>query len=150
MRKAVTILLIVFFSTSMTSNIVAQTCCSGGVPLSGNLGLPSSDKNSWQFTLNYDFNVLNTLKFEDKILEDGTRKRTTHSALLEVGYTFSDKFSLDGFFSIVRQERKITPQTQPSTLVSTSGIGDAVLLAKYKILPFLHLGLGVKAPTWTL
>jgi len=54
--------------------------------------------------------------------------------------------AVDAFFSFVRQERRIIPINQQSTFVSTNGVGDAVLLAKYRVFPFLQLGVGVKAP----
>lgn len=109
-----------------------QTCCSGGVPLSSNLGLPSGEAKTLQFALTYDLNVLETLKTGRQTLEDDSRSRKTHSGILEIGYSFTDKFSIDGFFSFVRQERTIN-QFGNTNFSATDGIGDAVVLLKYKI-----------------
>ncbi len=131
--------------------VLAQTCCSGGVPLSSNLGLPPTDAQTLQFTLSYDVNVLKTLKFEQEQLDDNSRIRRTHSILLEFGYSFSTRFSVDGFFSWVLQERVIN-QFGNTDFTSTQGIGDAVFLFKYRLwsapqnTTILTAGIGVKAP----
>lgn len=129
----------------------SQTCCSGGVPLSSNLGLPASEKGTLQFALTYDLNVLETLKTGRQTLEDDARSRKTHSGIFEIGYSFTERFSLDGFFSFVRQERIIN-QFGNRNFSETNGIGDAVLLFKYKIWAsegnntVLQIGAGPKIP----
>ncbi len=108
----------------------SQTCCSGGVPLSANIGLPASEKGSWQFSLSYDYNQLKTLKSGSTELVDKLRERLTQSILFETGYTFNKRFSVDLFLSYVRQERHIfSPLGTNSTI--TNGVGDGVLLIKY-------------------
>lgn len=141
MTKLLTLLfvLIPFFTYS-------QTCCSGGVPMSGNLGLPVGSQGSWQFSLSYDLNLLKTLKDGTTVLDDDTRKRITNSTLAEVGYTFSPRLSADLFFSYVQQVREFTPVDQAATRDQTSGIGDAVLLVKYRFYKNFQFGLGVKLP----
>lgn len=130
----------------------AQTCCSGGVPLSSNLGLPPSAGNTIQLNLSYDLNTLSTLKTGVEELDDDSRRRQTHSVLFQVGYSLSDRFAVDAFFSWVRQTRQIS-QFGNTNFVGTDGIGDAVVLLKHKTLasPGNHRiwtnGLGVKAPT---
>ena len=108
-------------------------CCSGGVPLSGNLGLPAGSKGTFQFSVSYDLNVLRTFKTGTEKLDERDRQRVTHSALVEVGYGFTDRIGLDGFFSFVRQERKIENPGLPTDFQHTEGIGDAVLLLKYNL-----------------
>ena len=133
----------------------AQTCCSGGVPLSSNLGLPDGERGVLQFALSYDLNALNTLKAGRTVLDDdsGTdRTRLTHSTLLELGYSLTDRFSVDLFFSWVRQERTNFFNGQQTDFISTEGVGDPVVLVKYKFLSLdqnqttLTGGLGVKPP----
>lgn len=121
-------------------------CCSGGVPMSGNIGLPSSEKGTWQFTANYDLNVLETLKAGAETLDDRSRRRETHALLVEAGYTFDEKWSVDLFLSFVRQERTINQSGFSEDFVYTQGVGDGVLLAKYKVTPKFTAGLGVKLP----
>jgi len=128
---------------------MGQACCSGGVPISSNIGaFGVTEKGNWQFSINYDLNVLNTLKERSNKLEDNTRKRTTHTGLAQVGYTITDRFALDAMFSLVRQERLIRPiMSQPRNFTSTNGFGDIVLLLKYRFYKQFRAGLGVKAPT---
>ena len=110
----------------------AQTCCSGGVPLSGNIGLPAGEIGSWQIAMTYDLNTLKTLNSGSEKLDDRLRERRTHSVLLETGYTFSSKWSADLFLSYIRQERHIFTFADTQSTI-TNGLGDAVVLIKYRI-----------------
>lgn len=123
-------LLFLFFSS--LSGLSAQTCCSGGVPLSSNLGLPAAEAKNLQFSLNYDLNILHTLKEGISTIEDQTRNRKTHSLLAQVGYSFTRRLSADVMFSYVRQERTISSD-QSRNFAETEGPGDLVLLLKYRV-----------------
>jgi hypothetical protein len=129
----------------------SQTCCSGGVPLSNNLGLPNEGKNSLIIGLNYDYNNLNTLNAGSDKLDDDSRLRITNSVLLNAGYAFTDKLSIESLFTWVNQTRTIS-QFGNESFSETSGIGDAVFLLKYAIVDLLgsqtvlNLGIGTKAP----
>lgn len=114
--------------------------------MSGNLGMPLSEVGTIQLNLSYDRNSLRTLKEGTTNLDDDYRQRLTHSVLLEFGYSFTDKISVDGFFSFVRQERRIQNPGTPENFTNTQGIGDAVVLIKYQVLKGLALGYGIKAP----
>jgi len=137
--------------TLWSVSLLAQACCSGGVPVSGNLGLPASSRQVLQMSLSYDLNVLRTLKAGSETLDDDSRNRTTHSGLLELGYSFTNRFSVDGFFSFVRQERTIS-QFGNENFTYSQGIGDAVVLFKYKLFSLqndataLLVGFGPKIP----
>lgn len=141
----------VLFFISIASSIIAQTCCSGGVPVASNLGLPNSSSKTLQIALGYDLNVLETLKSGNETLDDDSRSRRTHSGIFELGYSITDDFSIDGFFAYVRQEREIN-QFGNVDFSTTSGIGDAVILFKYKLLGTddgaysFQIGLGPKLP----
>ncbi len=132
-------------------NVKAQTCCSGGIPLSNNIGLSTQKKGTFQIGVNYDYNNLNTLNNEDEKLDDNARLRITHSALINVGYSVTDKIAIEGLFTWVNQRRKIT-QFGNENLDQTSGIGDAVLLLKYNLKNLIGensnvaLGIGTKIP----
>ncbi len=117
---------------SNISFVQAQTCCSGGVPLSSNLGMPPGNKGTWQFSISYDQNVLKALKEGNTKLNDRSRERLTRSILFEAGYGFSERILVDVFFSFVGQERTIR-QFGNTDFVSTSGLGDLALLFKYRI-----------------
>lgn len=131
----------------LANNVQGQTCCSGGVPLSGNLGLPLTDVNTWQISLSYDWNVLKTLQTGTEKLDDDTRKRTTYTTMMQVGYSFNKKFALEALLPYVRQERLITPIGQRENFEATNGIGDVVLLTKYRFYKNYQAGVGLKFPT---
>lgn len=143
--------IIILISFCLSQTVYGQTCCSGGVPLSSNLGLPAGEKGALQLALTYDLNILETLKTGRQTLEDDARSRRTHSTIFEIGYSWSKKFSVDGFFSFVRQEREIN-QFGNTNFSSTNGIGDAVVLFKYKVWEssekgtLLQIGVGPKIP----
>jgi len=142
--------LILFFLLFSTFSY-AQTCCSGGIPLSNNIGLPTLTKGSIQIGINYDYNNLNTLNFGKEKLDDNSRLRITHSALLNVNYSILNNLSVEGLFTYVNQRRKIT-QFGNENLDQTSGIGDAVLLTMYRYKPKkiqnleFNIGIGAKIP----
>jgi len=135
----------------LSINVSAQTCCSGGIPLSNNIGLSVQEKGTFQIGLNYDYNNLNTLNNENEKLDDNARLRITHSALINVGYSITNKIAIEGLFTWVNQRRKIT-QFGNENLGQTSGIGDAVLLVKYNFKNLVGknsnvgLGIGTKIP----
>ena len=141
----------IIFCCSLFSSTHAQTCCSGGIPLSNSIGLETTEKGTLQIGLNYDYNNLNTLNFESEKLNDNARLRITHSALVNIGYAVTNNFSLEGLFTWVNQRRKIS-QFSNENLDQSSGIGDAVFLAKYNFKNALGknselgLGLGSKIP----
>lgn len=147
MRNRIGFFILVLFP----SFFYAQTCCSGGVPLSNNLGLPNEGKGIWIVGLNYDYNNLNTLNAGTVELDDDSRQRITNSVLLNFGYSLTDRISFETLFSWVNQTRTIT-QFGNENFTETSGIGDAVFLIKYSIPDLLgsfsvvNYGLGVKAP----
>ncbi|MEM6830776.1 MAG: hypothetical protein AAF551_09695, partial [Bacteroidota bacterium] len=124
---------------------IAQ-CCSGGVPMSNNIGLPPAEAKTLQVNLTYDWNNLKTLKSGDRNLEDENRQRETHSFLLETGYTFSKKISVDLFVPFIRQERTISTRATPDKQ-DTNGIGDVVILPKYSLSNGWLIGVGVKLST---
>jgi hypothetical protein len=129
MKKTTLTLFFIFASVSLA---ISQTCCSGGVPLSNNIGLPILEKGAWQFGMFYDYNNLNTLNKGTESLNDDSRLRITHSVLLNLGYNITDNFSVEGLFTWVNQRRNIT-QFGNSNLDETSGIGDAIVLGRYRI-----------------
>jgi len=140
-----------FLLVGTTNKIQAQTCCSGGVPLAGNLGLPIGETGTWQIGVSYDYNRLRRLYTGSKAFEETSRTRTTHTSLLEVGYTLSDRWSVDFLLPYIVQERII--QREQRTVDQTSGFGDAVALVRYQWLDSKRelpwqwsSGIGVKLP----
>lgn len=131
------------------NTVYSQTCCSGGVPLSNNIGLPFLEKGGSQFGVFYDYNNLNTLKEGSKELRDNSRLRITNSILFNFSYNITERLLVEGLISWVNQKREIT-QLSNLNLDQTSGIGDGVLLLRYMILNnedySLIAGVGGKIP----
>jgi hypothetical protein len=141
---------------TVASSVVstAQTCCSGGVPLGGSLGLGAAEGKSLQILVTYDYNALNTLMDVSERLDDQARSRTTQSTILEMNYGLNNRFSVTGVLPFVRQSRTIQGFEGREEFTAVQGIGDVVLLAKYRILkPGLNttidwiIGAGPKIPT---
>jgi len=130
---------------------LSQTCCSGGVPLSGNIGFQGAPSGTLQMEFSYDLNFLATLKTGTEIYEDGTRQRITHSFLVKTGYSINRWFAIDALFSYVLQGRKISYNEQIDQ-VNTHGLGDAILMAKFILSNIsesgseFQLGIGPKLP----
>lgn len=121
---------------------VAQ-CCSGGVPLSGNLGMPDAEEGILQVAVSYDYNKLSRFQTGREVLTSREFSRESSSVLFQLGYAFSDKWSVDLFSSWIRQSnRALLAETE----FTTKGIGDLTLLLKYKVLSSLNVGYGIKAP----
>ncbi|MFK5958805.1 MAG: hypothetical protein QM495_08035 [Lutibacter sp.] len=145
--KITSLLVLVFLSNFIN----AQTCCSGGIPLSNNIGLAILSKGTTQIGVSYDYNNLNTLNNGDEKLDDDSRLRITHSVLANISYSISDRFSVEGLFTWVNQRRKIT-QFGNENLDQTSGVGDGLLLLKYSFPnligenTFVNVGFGSKIP----
>lgn len=140
------IIAVLLFSCSIG---FSQTCCSGGVPVSANIGLPPADGGTFHIGISYDLNILRTLKNESETLIDRTRERQTQSVLLELGYSVTDRFSIDLLTAYVTQRRNIQVNGFTDEDIS-NGIGDLVLLAKYQFINSQSLswslGAGPKFP----
>lgn len=142
-------LLCVFSETSLW----AQACCSAGTPLLGSLEFPSTPEGIWQFALTYDYNVLRDVVSGTQKLVDDTRRRQTHSLMWETSYGISSLFSVSVMFTAVQQERTIAPETASESLLRTRGVGDALVLLKYALIPLtlpaqqeVTIGMGEKIP----
>ena len=141
---AINMLFALFFKAN------GQTCCSGGTPLLGNLGISGSEPGTIYIQLAYDYNFLDHLYAGTQRLDDNSRERITQTALLQLVYPFSDKISLNGLFTYVSQERTIYSQLDQINRTKTQGLGDAVLLFQYSPISgferHLTLATGPKLP----
>jgi len=133
------------------AEIRSQTCCSGGVPMTGNLGLPAASKSTLQISLTYDQNFLNTLKNGREDLDDNSRKRLTRSVLLEAGYSLTNTITISTLLTYVVQSREIS-QFGNTNSDRLYGVGDGVILITGRIgkdklkKRDLLLGIGSKLP----
>jgi hypothetical protein len=110
--------------------------------------LPILEKGIMQVGISYDYNNLNTLKEGSKELDDRNRLRVTHSFLVNLGYSITNNLSVEALLSWVNQRRRILTN---NALSQSSGVGDAILLARYKLLDknnwTFSFGGGLKLPT---
>ena len=118
------------FSILYSIHVDAQTCCSGGIPLSNSIGLPIESQGAWQLSLSYDYNRLNTLLSGSDQIDDDSRLRITQSLLFNSGYTITNDLSVELLLTYINQKREID-QFGNINIDETYGIGDAVLLFKY-------------------
>ena len=132
-------------------NIAWGQCCSGGVPIAGNLSLPAGGNKVLQLQLTYDYNRLRDLFNENQNLQDQTRQRSTHSSLLEISYGLDSNWSIAGLFAHVAQERIIETIPGRRDYTLTQGLGDFVLLIRRTIIDRQDygwsIGIGPKIPT---
>ena len=109
-----------------------QGCCSGGTPLSSNLGIQPIGGSKLQFQLTYDYNTQRDLVSGTEKLNDDLRRRNTHSILLRGSFALSKKISITGLLSWVQQEEEITVLSSGKTnKIKVNGLGDIVLLGQY-------------------
>lgn len=154
MKAISTIFLILFFAAILHFRSFGQACCSGGVPVGGTLGLGTADANSIQVLISYDNNIIHDLIDGRTLLEDETRERQTRSIIAEINYGISDTWAITAFIPYVRQERSILGFQGSSEFTDAEGLGDIILLLKYRVLnpqkfPDWHwvVGGGPKFPT---
>ena len=121
-----TLLIIFILLPFQFLDVLGQTCCSGGVPLTGNLGMPSAGVGTWQFSPSWDLNYMNTLKQGRQTVMDQSRRRLTQSFLFETGYSISDRLYISGLFTYVLQTRRVE-QFGSVNRDFLHGIGDAVV-----------------------
>ena len=146
LKTTITLLLLILFP----DRTMAQTCCSGGTPLLGNLGINGAEPGSVFVQVAYDYNFLDDLYAGTERLDDNTRERLTQTALLQLIYPFSEQFAVNGLFTYVSQERTIHSQEGQVNKTGTKGLGDAVVLFQYSPVSGLKrnltLALGPKLP----
>lgn len=111
---------------------LAQNCCSGGVPLSSNIGIVPNSSGNFQAALVGDINYLKTVMRGKKRISDNIRERRTSSILLISSYSISKRLSADITLSWVQQFRKINSLSGPINTEKSSGIGDVAILTKYR------------------
>ena len=111
---------------------LAQTCCSGGVPLGGSLSIGTAESQSLLVVATYDYNAIKDLVSFSERLKDQSRSRTTKSSILEINYGLNQRFSITGGFPYISQTRTIEAFTGEDFTV-VRGLGDMVFLVKYRV-----------------
>lgn len=131
-------------------SMFAQTCCSGGVPVSSNIGFPSGETKQLQFGIGYDYNQITRLYNENNILSDNNRKRSTQSYLFRASYQWQRRFATELFVPLIRQSRNIQTLSNTNDREISFGLGDPALLLSYDVLNTKKVNwtgsLGVRLP----
>jgi len=150
------ILVLLFLGGFILHSIVySQACCTAGTPLMSTLDASAVPADTWNVSFSYDYNKINAVISGSKEIK-GFRSRLSQSFLSEISYGLNSRISLTALFSYVMQSRQLSKANSFGSFqkVTSRGIGDAVLLAKYNIFPLtildqqqLSAGLGVKTPS---
>jgi hypothetical protein len=148
------VLLILLILLGVSADITfGQACSCGGAPLMGSLELPATSAGRWQFGLTYEYHSIADVVSITKKLDDNTRRRSVNSALMEISYGISNRFTASALISFLQQQRATTSPIGTGEVLQTRGVGDGLFLLKYNLVPFnvlsqrqVTIGGGVKAP----
>ena len=137
-------------SIAFVDVVWAQTCCTGGVPITGAIRLNQPEKNSFGLAINYDNNRIEDFFQEDEKLDDDYIKRRTTTVSLQADYGITNKLSLLLLVPYAWMSESVTQGTTTET-VEKSSLGDISLMGNYVILNKnrfnASLGGGIKFPT---
>lgn len=133
-----------------TGTLQGQNCCSGGTPLSSNLGIQTQQKGILGIQLSYNYNTQRDFISGNKKVDQNNRKRDTHSGLLRASYAFTNRISVSTLFSLIQEVEQNTNLLGNRTTNTVGGIGDVVGLIQYAVIQKptqeLLIAGGVKAP----
>ncbi|TDI64355.1 MAG: transporter [Bacteroidetes bacterium] len=132
------------------NSIFSQTCCTGGVPITGALRINTYPANSAQLRLIYDYNKIEDVYLDGNLTDDERIKRATKTLLLQADYVISKFVALSVLVPYIWTSEETDQLSQP-LLLETNGIGDISLIGQFKI-PVsqkypLVVGGGMKFPT---
>jgi len=127
----------------------SQTCCSAGAPILSAINVSSTNASQWQFSLTAEHNsIKDVLPTSLK----PNQERFTNSAILDVSYGITDRFSASLILPYVQLSQTALFGTEGEKL--TNGVGDIMAMIKYNIITSnivdqrqLAIGFGVKFPT---
>jgi len=107
--------------------------------------------------LTYEYKDISSLYNGNTQLSNESVERNTMSVLMEINYGITRRLSVSGTFTFIRKHR-VTGLQNPEfkESITTSGLGDGLLVAKYAIHPYsitepfnIALGAGLKIPFGT-
>lgn len=154
MQKLSILVIILSVVFSGKNQVMAQACCTAGTPLMNALDVSATPGGVLNISLTYDYNVLeDAIDGSEKI--EAFRNRVSKSFILDLSYGLNQRLSFTSLLTFTQHTRMFNHSNplKSAEKVSTRGIGDALLLAKYNILPLdiisqreLALGIGLKLP----
>lgn len=133
-------------------NANAQTCCTGAVPVTGNLSLsPQDEKKAW-LEIRYDHNIIDDLIANNQLLQDDNLYRHTRAVIGQLSYSPVKNVFLHAIIPYSILSETVTSPNQRITNTN-SGLGDISVLASYALFDRsrvnLLAGVGLKLPTGT-
>ncbi len=143
----VTILIVIFLQLPFYA--ASQTCCSAGTPILSAIDVSVTNADQWQFSLTVEHNSIKDVL--PKTI-DAREERFSNTALFDVSYGISDRFSATLIIPFVQQNQ--TFLFGNSDNIRTNGLGDLLALIKYNIIISdladqnqLAIGYGLKFPS---
>jgi len=148
MKKIILILILL-----LESNLFGQACCTAGTPLLSSLETSSTPFQNLQIGLSYRYNSIASIYINDSQLDENSRERLSQTLIFQIDYGIWRNVSITALFSYVQHERIVLSPLGGENLLDTKGIGDALLLVKYNVIPLnildemeFSVGGGVKVP----
>ena len=102
--------------------------------MSSNIGYNSDYPQSLQFSFTSDFNVRKYLYSGSEQFDDGQRKRTIQSCIIQGAHAFSNRMSFKTTMPLVLQTRKICSINENIDFQPSFGIGEPVILIVYDVI----------------
>jgi len=115
------------------TKLFAQACCTGGAPISSNLGVQSYSSGQLSIDLSYDYNSLRDLYAASRNLHDSRRTRDIKTLFLRTSYAINDNWSFSVILPYLWQEQIVRSDFGRS-IQSSKGIGDLVILAQRSLI----------------
>ena len=123
----------------------SQTCCSGGIPISSNIGFTNEDAGIFHLAIASDFNNLNSLFVGSDKLDNNNRRRNTNAFFFRLGYDVTPRLSFEVVLPYIIQKRAINLNNGGIDEDQTSGTGDILLLAGYQLYSTETSQIGINA-----
>ncbi|MDE5423996.1 transporter [Ancylomarina sp. DW003] len=135
------------------TKLFAQACCTGGAPISSNLGVQNYASKQLSIDINYDYNSLRDLYAASRNLNDSRRTRDIRTLFFRTSYAINDKWSFSVILPYLWQKQVVRSDFGRSSQ-SSEGIGDLVILAQRDIINnYKHqllIAVGPKLPTGSI
>ncbi len=111
-------------------SVHAQTCCTGGPPLTGSLNLRAIHSGGWGISLTYDDNKIEDYVLDDELISENIIKRYSRTMIAQIDYGIT-KY-LTGTILIPYIWMGQSTQGFNGTVEgSSSGIGDILFMTQY-------------------
>ncbi len=134
--------------------VSAQTCSCAGAPLISSQSLTTVSQGNLVAGLTWEHHNISDLYTGTRELTNKTQERVSNTALLELNYGITNRFSLTTTFTFIEKSRTTGLQNPGnSETLTTTGLGDGLAMIKYHVLnqdlwnPYqISVGGGTKIP----